>query len=354
MQHGQQRPAIDCPNANWNGVTTNYCDGVTSDDVVSHEWGHAYTEYTAGLIYQCQPGALNESYSDVWGETVDLINGPRTRARAISPPSVPRAVQVHCPAVLGVTINSPAAIAGSVRRCGAGFGPEFDITGVTADVVVGIDAADDDWPEHDRRLHGDHQRCRDRRQVAYVDRGSCAFKTKVKNAVAAGHRDHRRRQRRRPARSRMAGVRHITGLMVIQADGNLIKAAGTVNVTINATDTEQPARLLPVADGREGDRRSAAPSATCGRPPATATRARCPTRSTTAPDCRQWRRAQQLRCAEPPLRADRRRRHLHGRPSPGSVSTRPPTSGGAPRPATSHRRPTSPTWPTRSRRRAPT
>ena len=39
-------PTINCPNANWNGVTTNYCNGVTSDDVVSHEWGHAYTEFT--------------------------------------------------------------------------------------------------------------------------------------------------------------------------------------------------------------------------------------------------------------------------------------------------------------------
>ena len=36
-------PRINCPNANWNGVTTNYCNGVTSDDVVAHEWGHAYT-----------------------------------------------------------------------------------------------------------------------------------------------------------------------------------------------------------------------------------------------------------------------------------------------------------------------
>jgi hypothetical protein len=66
-------PRISCPNANWNGVTTNYCSGVSSDDVVAHEWGHAYTEYTHGLIYQWQSGALNESYSDIWGETVDLI-----------------------------------------------------------------------------------------------------------------------------------------------------------------------------------------------------------------------------------------------------------------------------------------
>ena len=47
-----------CPNAYWNGSTTNYCNGFTSDDVVAHEWGHAYTEHTHGLIYQCQSGAL--------------------------------------------------------------------------------------------------------------------------------------------------------------------------------------------------------------------------------------------------------------------------------------------------------
>lgn len=71
-------PQISCPNANWNGTSANYCTNVTADDVVSHEWGHAYTEFTSGLIYQWQPGALNESYSDIWGEVVDLINGRGT------------------------------------------------------------------------------------------------------------------------------------------------------------------------------------------------------------------------------------------------------------------------------------
>ena len=78
MRSVNNDPTIACPNANWNGATTNYCNGVTSDDVVAHEWGHAYTEYTHDLIYQWQPGALNESYSDIWGETVDLINGVGT------------------------------------------------------------------------------------------------------------------------------------------------------------------------------------------------------------------------------------------------------------------------------------
>ena len=67
-------PDINCPNATWNGVTTNYCDGTASDDVVAHEWGHAYTQYTSNLIYSYESGALNESFSDIWGETIDLIN----------------------------------------------------------------------------------------------------------------------------------------------------------------------------------------------------------------------------------------------------------------------------------------
>ncbi|PYJ09265.1 MAG: hypothetical protein DMF06_10565, partial [Verrucomicrobia bacterium] len=63
-----------CPNAYWNGTSTNYCPIFDADDVVSHEWSHAYTEYTHGLVYAFQSGALNESYSDIFGETVDLLN----------------------------------------------------------------------------------------------------------------------------------------------------------------------------------------------------------------------------------------------------------------------------------------
>lgn len=68
-------PSIRCPNANWNGVSANYCDATASDDVVAHEWGHAYTQFTSDLVYSFQSGALNESYSDIWGETVDQLNG---------------------------------------------------------------------------------------------------------------------------------------------------------------------------------------------------------------------------------------------------------------------------------------
>jgi cysteine-rich repeat protein len=65
----------ECPNASWNGTYISFCPGLTSDDVTAHEWAHAYTEYTNNLIYQWQSGALNESYSDIWGDTIDRING---------------------------------------------------------------------------------------------------------------------------------------------------------------------------------------------------------------------------------------------------------------------------------------
>ncbi|HLT33508.1 MAG TPA: M4 family metallopeptidase [Aquaticitalea sp.] len=74
MRTINNNPNIDCPNANWNGATANYCNGTASDDVIAHEWGHAYTQYTSGLIYAYQSGAINESYSDIWGETVDILN----------------------------------------------------------------------------------------------------------------------------------------------------------------------------------------------------------------------------------------------------------------------------------------
>jgi len=71
-------PDVDhCPylNAFWNGTQMVYGEGFASaDDVVAHELTHAVTEKSANLYYYQQSGALNESFSDIFGETVDLIN----------------------------------------------------------------------------------------------------------------------------------------------------------------------------------------------------------------------------------------------------------------------------------------
>ncbi|MCB9853013.1 MAG: M4 family metallopeptidase [Phycisphaerales bacterium] len=69
--------AILCPNASYDFVRNQliFCTGATADDVVAHEWTHGLTSSTANLIYQNQSGQLNESFSDVFGELVDLYNG---------------------------------------------------------------------------------------------------------------------------------------------------------------------------------------------------------------------------------------------------------------------------------------
>ncbi len=61
-------------NAYWNGgqiVIWSWSTGWRSlagcPDVIAHEWGHAVTDYTSDLVYQLEPGALNESFSDMLG-----------------------------------------------------------------------------------------------------------------------------------------------------------------------------------------------------------------------------------------------------------------------------------------------
>jgi hypothetical protein len=49
--------------------------GAGTDDIVAHEWTHAYTRFTHNLVSAWQPGALNEAYSNIFGEVVDQING---------------------------------------------------------------------------------------------------------------------------------------------------------------------------------------------------------------------------------------------------------------------------------------
>jgi Zn-dependent metalloprotease len=75
-------------NAFWNGKQMVYGDGdedlpenqrlfnrfTIAIDVIGHELTHGVTQYTANLDYSGQPGALNESFSDVFGSLVKQRN----------------------------------------------------------------------------------------------------------------------------------------------------------------------------------------------------------------------------------------------------------------------------------------
>lgn len=63
-------------NAFWTGSYSCYGDGkadpLTYIDVVSHEITHGVTQFTAGLEYASESGAMNESFSDIFGTVVEF------------------------------------------------------------------------------------------------------------------------------------------------------------------------------------------------------------------------------------------------------------------------------------------
>lgn len=67
--------ACPLPNAFWNGSRMYFGDGFAVDDVTAHELTHGVTQHESALVYMDESGALNESFSDIWGEFVDLTNG---------------------------------------------------------------------------------------------------------------------------------------------------------------------------------------------------------------------------------------------------------------------------------------
>lgn len=82
-------------NAFWNGEIMAYGNGATAFgplagglDVAAHEMTHGVIENTAGLEYQGQSGAINESMADVFGVLVDRTNwtvGESVVKRAVYP-----------------------------------------------------------------------------------------------------------------------------------------------------------------------------------------------------------------------------------------------------------------------------
>jgi Zn-dependent metalloprotease len=69
-------------NAFWDGQRMTYGDGAgnnspfTALDIAGHEITHGVITNSANLVYQGESGALNESFADIFGISVDFINRP--------------------------------------------------------------------------------------------------------------------------------------------------------------------------------------------------------------------------------------------------------------------------------------
>ena len=115
-------------NAFWNGSQMTYGDGdgqvftdfTKSDDVIGHELTHGVTQFTAGLNYSDEPGALNESVSDVFGAMFHQWRRKQTVAQAdwlvgpgvLGPVAIAKGI--HVPARSGRTWLATLPIAATV------------------------------------------------------------------------------------------------------------------------------------------------------------------------------------------------------------------------------------------------
>ncbi len=237
--------APPCPNATGGGGVATFCTGTATDDVTAHEFQHSITGFSASLIYQNQPGQLNEAMSDIFGELVDMYNGDVSLPGApggtpwpmhdTGPGTdTPNNLRSQCSVPPGaiVTVNSPFAANYFAGR--AFFGPELTLTGVTSNVRA-IEPAEacDSPPITTPTMFGSSTR------MALVNRGTCTFAEKVLNCQELGAVGVIvvNNVPGAPGSNMTGSDPSITipAVMVSMADGDAIRAAlmsGNVNVTI--------------------------------------------------------------------------------------------------------------------------
>ena len=232
------------------GLDDNHGASIDLVTVLLHEFGH-------GLgfsgFFNKSTGALLAGFPDIYGQytfntTINkywpaMTNAERAAAVLDTNHVIWTGINVTAaaPHVLSpgtplVTVNAPAAL-GTFRVGTATFGPVLASPGVTGDVAIGQDPSDAAGPS---TTDGCSAITNDLTgKIALLDRGTCGFVVKVKNAQNAGAigvliADN-------AAGSPPAGMSGVDPTITIPSvrisidNGNAVKAAlgsGTVNVTL--------------------------------------------------------------------------------------------------------------------------
>ena len=134
----------DYDNAFWDGSQMVYGDGdgqmfkrggfTECLDVIAHELTHGVTQFTAGLRYRSQSGALNESFSDVFGSLVRQRSLGQTADQADW--------------LIGEGIMGPE-LPGEALRSLKAPGTAFKFDNQPADMAHYVNLPDDGDPRHD-------------------------------------------------------------------------------------------------------------------------------------------------------------------------------------------------------------
>jgi hypothetical protein len=182
------------------GLDNNHGANVDLVTVLEHEFAHGlgFSQF-ASVTSGAQLGGLPDTYSRyIFDDTTgkhwpDMTNTERV-ASAVNPrhvvfdgPTVTAAVpSVLQPGTPFLQITSPAAIAGSYSVGTAAFGPALTPGGILGEVVIGRDAADGAGPSTTDGCSALTNAATVLGRIALIDRGTCGFVVKVKNAQNAG------------------------------------------------------------------------------------------------------------------------------------------------------------------------
>jgi hypothetical protein len=232
------------------GFDANHGTNIDLVTVLLHEFGHGlgfsgFYDKASGALLDGRPDVYNKyNFSTTFNKTWPQMTDAQRAAATIDTNNVVWTginVTAAVPGVLAlgtplVTVNTPASL-GTFRVGTAAFGPVLSSPGVTGNVVVATDASDAAGPSTTDGCSAINNSVAGK--IAVMDRGTCGFVIKVKNAQNAGAigvliADN-------VAGSPPAGMAGVDATITIPsvrislANGNAIKAAlasGTVNATM--------------------------------------------------------------------------------------------------------------------------
>jgi PA domain len=182
------------------GLDNNHGADIDLVVVLLHEFGHGlgFSQF-ASVTTGAQPQNLTDVYGKqlldlTTGKTWDQMTNAERAASSINSRRVVftgPTVTAELPGVLSpgtplLRVNAPAGLAGIYSVGVAAFGSPLSSVGITGGVVLALDAADAAGPLTTDACSPLTNAATVAGKIALVDRGTCGFNVKVKNAQDAG------------------------------------------------------------------------------------------------------------------------------------------------------------------------
>ncbi len=201
QQQPERQPGVPRPRSGWYyGLDTNHGTNIDLVTVLLHEFAHGlgfsqFASTTSGAQILGLPDVYNRQLFDrtvnrTWPEMTDAervasaINSRRVVWEGFEVSNaVPAVLSLGTPLL---RVLGPASLAGVYAVGAAAFGPPLASPGVTGSVVLSVDPADAAGPSTSDACSPLTNAAAVAGQIALVDRGTCGFAVKVKNAQNAG------------------------------------------------------------------------------------------------------------------------------------------------------------------------